>query len=61
MTEHQIQHKKSIRFFSEPEVRAIWGNKHNKWWFSVLDIIAGINEQDNYQRPRNHGSILTQS
>ena len=27
MTEHQIQHKKSIRFFSEPEVRGDMGQQ----------------------------------
>ena len=38
-----VEHKKSIRFFNDREVRAVWDDEHNKWWFSVLDIIAAIN------------------
>ena len=32
--------------------------KHGKWWFSVLDIIAAINEQDDYQKTRNYWKYL---
>lgn len=32
--------------------------EHNKWWFSVLDIIAAINEQDDYQKTRNYWKYL---
>ena len=38
-----VEHKKSIRFFNDREVRAVWDDEHNKWWFSALDIIAAIN------------------
>ena len=44
MTERKKQHKKSIRFFNNREVRAVWDEEQNCWWFSVLDIIAAINE-----------------
>ena len=33
------QHKKSIRFFNDREVRAIWDDENNCWWFSATDII----------------------
>ncbi|RUL60093.1 protein adenylyltransferase Fic [Prevotella koreensis] len=58
MAEHQEQHKQSIRFFNDREVRAVWDDDHNKWWFSVLDIIAAINEQDDYQKTRNYWKYL---
>ena len=48
------EHKESIRFFNDREVRAVWDEEHSKWWFSVLDIIAAINEQDDYQKTRNY-------
>ena len=53
-----VEHKKSIRFFNDREVRAVWEEKHSKWWFSVLDIIAAINEQDDYQKTRNYWKYL---
>ena len=58
MTECKEQHKKSIRFFNDREVRAVWDEKYNKWWFSVQDIIAAINEQDDYQKTRNYWKYL---
>ena len=53
-----VEHKKSIRFFNDREVRAVWDDEHNKWWFSVLDIIVAINEQDDYQKTRNYLKYL---
>ena len=53
-----VEHKTSIRFFNDREVRAVWDDAHNKWWFSVLDIIAAINEQDDYQKTRNYWKYL---
>lgn len=58
MAKHKEQHKKSIRFFNDREVRAVWDEDNNKWWFSVLDIIAAINEQDDYQKTRNYWKYL---
>ncbi len=58
MEAHKEQHKKSIRFFNNREVRAVWDDERNKWWFSVLDIIAAINEQDDYQKTRNYWKYL---
>ena len=52
------EHKTSIRFFNDREVRAVWDEEHSKWWFSVLDIIAAINEQDDYQKTRNYWKYL---
>lgn len=58
MTEHPEQHKNSIHSFKDREVRAIWDEERNKRWFSVLDIITAINEQDDYQKTRNYWKYL---
>ena len=58
MAEDKEQYKKSIRFFNDREVRAVWDEEHSKWWFSVLDIIAAINGQDDYQKTRNYWKYL---
>lgn len=58
MTEHPEQHKKLIHSFNDREVRAIWDEERNKRWFSVLDIIATINEQDDYQKTRKYWKYL---
>ena len=41
--------KQSIRFFNDREVRAIWSDEQNKWFFSIVDIVAAITKSP---RPR---------
>ena len=48
----------SIRFFDDREVRAIWDEENNKWWFSVLDIVAVLTDQDDYNKTRNYWKYL---
>lgn len=50
--------KISIRFFDDREVRAVWDEGNNKWWFSVLDIIAVLTDQDDYSKARNYWKYL---
>lgn len=50
--------KISIRFFDDREVRAIWDEENNKWWFSVLDIVAVLTDQDDYAKTRNYWKYL---
>lgn len=50
--------KISIRFFDNREVRALWDEENHKWWFSVLDIIAVLTDQDDYTKVRNYWKYL---
>jgi cell filamentation protein len=50
--------KISIRFFDDREVRAIWDEQNAKWWFSVLDIVAVLTDQDDYSKTRNYWKYL---
>lgn len=46
--------KISIRFFDDREVRAVWDQENTKWWFSVLDIVAILTDQNDYTKTRNY-------
>lgn len=50
--------KISIRFFDDREVRAVWYDENSKWWFSVLDIVAVLTDQDDYNKTRNYWKYL---
>lgn len=50
--------KISIRFFNDREVRAVWDEHNSKWWFSVLDIVAVLTDQDDYTKTRNYWKYL---
>lgn len=58
LNELQYGQKLSIRFYKDREVRAVWDGEYNKWWFSVLDIIGVLNEQDDYSKNRNYWKYL---
>jgi cell filamentation protein len=55
MNGHQ---KISIRFFDDREVRALWDEQNAKWWFSVLDIVAVLTDQNDYSKTRNYWKYL---
>ena len=50
--------KISIRFYKDHEVRAVWDDKAAKWYFSVLDVIGAINDQDDYAKTRSYWKYL---
>lgn len=53
-----MAHKKSIRFFNDRQVRAVWDEEHSKWWFSAIDIVRAINDEDDYKKCRNYWKYL---
>ena len=50
--------KISIHFFDDREVRALWDEQNAKWWFSVLDVVAVLTDQDDYTKTRNYWKYL---
>ena len=46
--------KKSIRFFGDRKVRAVWDEEHSKWWFSATDIVRAINNEEDYVKAGNY-------
>jgi hypothetical protein len=47
--------KNKIKLFEERQVRAVWDEAAEKWWFSVVDIIAILTDSDS---PRRYWSDL---
>jgi len=56
--ENMSKAKISIRFFNDREVRAVWDEENAKWWFSVLDIVAVLTDQNDYTKTRNYWKYL---
>lgn len=50
--------KKSIRFYNDRKVRAVWDEENSKWWFSATDIVLAINEEEDYTKSRNYWKYL---
>ena len=49
---------KEIAIFVGKKIRRIWDNKKEKWYFSVIDIIAILTEQLDYQTARIYWNKL---
>lgn len=46
--------KKSIRFFNDREVREVWDDENNCWWFSATDVVRAINDEPDYTKAGNY-------
>ena len=46
--------KKSIRFFNDREVRAVWNDENNCWWFSATDVVRAVNDEPDYTKAGNY-------
>lgn len=53
-----MQEKISIRFFDDREVRTVWDEQNSRWLFSVLDVVAVLRNEDDYQKTRNYWKYL---
>jgi hypothetical protein len=45
----------SIKLFQDRNIRTIWDEEQEKWYFSIIDVIAVLTDSDN---PRKYWSVL---
>ncbi len=50
--------KMSIRFYNDKPVRAVWNEETNDWYFSLIDVVGAIRNEDDYQKNRNYWKYL---
>lgn len=41
--------KDAIKIFEDKKIRAVWDDKKEEWYFSIVDIIAALTESNNPQ------------
>ena len=49
--------KSKVKLFEKQFVRAVWDETAEKWWFSVVDIVAVLTDSD-YQRARKYWKVM---
>ncbi|NHZ71639.1 MAG: hypothetical protein GWP17_00935 [Aquificales bacterium] len=47
-----------IQLFQEQRVRTYWDEEKERWYFSVIDVVAVLTEQKTYQGARNYWKVL---
>jgi len=53
-----MKNQNKIKLFEDKKVRTLWNEGEEQWYFSIIDIIAILTEQDNYQGARNYWKVL---
>ena len=48
----------SIKLFEEKKVRSVWNDDSEKWYFSVIDIVAVLTEQADYKKAQSYWTTL---
>ena len=49
--------QQALQLFEERKVRSVWDNEQEKWYFSIVDVVAVLTDSD-YQGARNYWKVL---
>lgn len=52
--------KNSIKLFGNDKIRAVWDDEQEKWYFSVIDVVAVLTESKDFQTARKYWNKLKQ-
>ena len=47
-----------MTLFEEHQIRRVYDEEAEIWWFSVIDIVQVLTQQANYQVARNYWKVL---
>lgn len=47
-----------LQMFENQPIRTAWDEKREEWYFSVVDVVAVLTEQPNYDGARNYWKVL---
>jgi hypothetical protein len=53
-----MENKISINIFQDIKVRTVWSVDTEKWYFSVVDIVAVLTEQTDYKKAQSYWTTL---
>ena len=50
--------KQSLQIFEDKKVRTVWNSEEEKWYFSIVDTVEILTEQNDHQGARNYWKVL---
>ena len=50
--------QESLKLFEERKVRTAWDSNEEKWFFSIIDVVAVLTDSADYQTARNYWKVL---
>ena len=53
-----MEKNSAVKLFEEKQVRSIWDAATEKWYFSVIDIVAVLTDQIDYKKAQSYWTTL---
>ena len=53
-----MEKQNEIKIFEEKKVRTLWDAEQEKWYLSIVDVIAVLTDQIDFQSARNYWKVL---
>lgn len=53
-----MEKKNEIKIFEDRKVRTLWDGEQEKWYLSIIDVIAVLTDQADFQGARNYWKVL---
>lgn len=53
-----MNHQQSLAIFEQFKIRKSFDEKSQKWFFSVIDVVAALTDQDDYKKAKSYWSTL---
>ena len=53
-----MEKQNEIKIFEEKKVRTLWDAEQEKWYFSIVDVVAVLTDQSTFQGARNYWKVL---
>jgi len=48
----------AIKLFEQNQIRSVWSEEEEKWYFSIIDVIAISTDQSDFKLARNYWKVL---
>jgi hypothetical protein len=53
-----MKQEDAIKIFEQKQIRSIWNEEEEKWYFSIINVIEILTSQSSYQAARNYWKVL---
>lgn len=53
-----MEQNDKIQLFEDKRIRTAWDERKEEWYFSVVDVVAVLTDQPNYDSARNYWKVL---
>lgn len=53
-----MEQNDKIQLFEDRRIRTAWDERKEEWYFSVVDVVAVLTDQPNYDSARNYWKVL---